>query len=71
MKLLPQELDLLIAEHGNNAAYAEGTGDWAFAEFSRKREALLKKFKESESTKAPKAVKRRPSPDVPKPPKLQ
>lgn len=69
MKLLPEEFDLLIAEHRNNAAYAEGTNDWAFAEFSRKREAELKKSKEREIVEEPKPS--RPCPNAPTPPKLK
>lgn len=46
MKLFPEELDILIADYGNNKAFAEGEGnDPTYAEFAEKRIARLQQEK--------------------------
>jgi hypothetical protein len=52
MKLLPEEFDLLIAEHRNNGAYARGEGrDGNYADFCEKRATQLLKAKERQAVK--------------------
>ena len=70
MKLLPEEFDLLIAEYRNQAAHAESTNDWDYADFCKKRLAQFLKAREGERAVKAQPKLRQPRPDAPKPPKL-